>query len=152
MVLEIKVKHLNNGRSGVVAAVTSKKHLLITLGVTIAFSIAIISISPWIPLFPMLHLWGRVVLSVSLLIGCFGWFFQKQKLLRFGIYGSYLFIWLVVAGSLPDEEYYLFHGLELPSKESVIVLLILMMIVALCLLSCFRLAMDEIKGNGGFKK
>lgn len=98
------------------------------------------------------YLIHRVAISLLVTIGTLGAFLNNTRLLKIGILGAWYFFCIVIATAIPDEEYYYFNNIELPSKTFVIINLSSLTIIFLFILYLFRKKMtrkgSKVQGGG----
>jgi len=111
--------------------------------------IATVTVMPWTKIFPEPgYSWPYITMPIFLWAGYLGWVSKIRKLCAFGIYGSYLYLFIVVCSIVPNDEAYYMRSMTppsiIPSTEFLILRLICLSFIGLALIASFRLALRQI--------
>lgn len=113
-------------------------------------TIATATVTPWTEVFPEPgYSWPYVATSIFLWVGYFGWLLKMSKLCIFGIYGCYLYLYVIICSIVPNDEAYYMRSLTppstIPSTEFLVLRLVYLSFIVIALLALFRLALRKIR-------
>lgn len=92
-----------------------------------------------------LYLFHKVAICTLSVLGTVGAILKHRKITMLGLIGAWYFFYGIIATAIPDEEYYMQYNLGLPSKEFVVLNLVVLCAVFLASLYIYRMRYRDLK-------
>jgi len=102
--------------------------------------IATLTAMPWTGIFNAWEPLQKIIIPVLLFAGCFGWISRKNWCCALGVFGSYVYLFMVVCSFMPENS----KGY---STEFLIARLLALAFIALVLIACFRIGTRHIQNE-----